>query len=294
MNPLFSSRLATLFLVAFLFLGACRAMVNPHSNEIDSDGNLIHYEVYGNGDQTILLIHGWSNNLHVWDGQIETFSKNYRVVAVDLPGFGKSINNRQIWTMDAFGRDVAAVINHLELDQVILVGFSMGGPVSIETAKQVPQKIKGIVLVDILQNPDLKYSEEFMKSMTASYMDTVSSPTTEKVKPFFRTSQDKLSAKYIAMIKDVPKTGWRDSLYNCMIWINNSCQESLKSLPIPILAINADEQPTDTDAFRKYNPWYTARIIKGVNHVVFWEAPDQFETYLQQSIEDIQTHHRNQ
>jgi len=62
----------------------------------------------------------------VWDEQIRFFSKSNRVVAVDLPGFGASKNHRRSWTMDAYGADVAAVINHLDLDQVILVGFSMG------------------------------------------------------------------------------------------------------------------------------------------------------------------------
>jgi pimeloyl-ACP methyl ester carboxylesterase len=279
------------WLLSFFLIGACSTLkpqpANEIQNEIQSDGNLIHYEVQGSSDQTLLFIHGWSNNLHVWDEQIKVFSENYRVVAVDLPGFGASKDNRHAWTMESFGADVAAVINHLDLDQVILVGFSMGGPVSIETAKQVPGKIRGIVLVDTIQNPDQTYSDEFIASLTAAFMDMVTQPTLEKVRPFFRTQQNDLGNRYIAMISDVPKIGWNESLQNCLTWLNDACVEAIQDLHMPIVAINSDQHPTDVDAFRKYNPYFKARIIQGVNHVVFWEAPEQFDRYLEESIQDI-------
>lgn len=90
------------------------------------------------------------------------------------------------------------------------------------------------------------------------------------------------------MVKDAPKIGWKESLHNCLVWINQSSVESIKSLSIPILAINADQYPTDAEAFRKYNPLFKARIIKGVYHCVFWESPDRFNQYLEESIQDIQ------
>ena len=90
------------------------------------------------------------------------------------------------------------------------------------------------------------------------------------------------------MVKDVPKTGWEESLRNCLVWLSRSSVESLKSLNIPILAINADQYPTDEMVFRKYNPAFKARIIQGVYHVVFWELPEKFNQYLKESIEDIQ------
>lgn len=280
-------RVTILFLI-LLLANACSIRKDPSAGEVASDGNAVHYEVHGRGDQTLLLVHGWSNTLHVWDQQIQHFSQKYRVVAVDLPGYGASKNNRNSWAMADFGKDVAAVITHLKLDQVILVGFSMGGPVSIETARRLPEKIKGIVLVDILQNPDGTYTDDMIQNITTTYMDAVTHPTAEKVKPFFKTRTAELSQKYIAMVKEAPKTGWSDSLENCLVWLSQSAVTSIKSLNIPILAINADQYPTDAEAFRKYNPAFKARIIKDVYHCVFWESPDTFNQYLEESIQDIQ------
>ena len=89
------------------------------------------------------------------------------------------------------------------------------------------------------------------------------------------------------MVKDVRKTGWEASLVNCFSWLNTSAAASIKRIDLPILAINADQQPTETTIFRKYRPQYKARIIEGVYHVEPWEKPELFTRYLKESIEDI-------
>lgn len=281
MNPV-------IVLVALLFCVACGTKTTQPSKAIASQDNLIYWEEYGKGEQTLVLIHGWSNTLHVWDEQVKRLSSSYRVVAVDLPGFGKSQNVHGSWTMDWFGRKVAEVIRSLDLSNVILVGFSMGGPVSIETAKQVPDKVTGVVLVDVLQNPEYRYSEAYIQSFASTYMDTVTYPTLDKVKPFFRTHQDELSKRYMAMIRDVPKTGWKESLENCMRWMNDEATASIQTLQAPIFSINSDQYPTEAALFRKYSPLYKVRTIQGVNHVVFWEAPGMFVEYLRECIHDLQ------
>jgi pimeloyl-ACP methyl ester carboxylesterase len=110
---------------------------------LSSDNVEINFDVLGDGKPALVFVHGWSNDRSIWDSQISYFSKKYKVVAVDLPGFGKSGNNRRNWTVPAFGGDVAAVIEKLDLDNVVLVGFSLGGPVVIETENKIPRSYLG-------------------------------------------------------------------------------------------------------------------------------------------------------
>lgn len=248
----------------------------------------LYWEDYGDGEQTIVLVHGWSNTLHVWDEQIRQLSSSYRVIAVDLPGFGKSLNPDGAWTMASFGRDVADVIQFLDLSQVILVGFSMGGPVSIETAGCIPDKVMGIVLVDVLQNPYARHSDAFIGSFTSRYMDKVANPTVDKVKPFFKTHQDELAKRYLAMVADAPKTGWKESLENGMHWLNDDAREAIQGLQAPVFSINSDQYPTEAALFRKLSPLFKVRVVQGVGHVVFWESPGIFLEYLQEFIHDFQ------
>ena len=64
-------------------------------------------------------------------------------LAPDLAGHGKSGNNRENWTMSAFGQDIASVVEAAKLENVILVGFSLGGPAILEAAKLMPEQLTG-------------------------------------------------------------------------------------------------------------------------------------------------------
>lgn len=91
-----------------------------------ADGVRIAFEVHGQGPLALVFVHGWSCNRSFWAGQIEPFSKQFKVVAVDLAGHGDSGRNRERWTIQSYGDDVAAVVEKLNLNRVILIGHSMG------------------------------------------------------------------------------------------------------------------------------------------------------------------------
>jgi len=124
--------------IAFVLFGySCTK--KPDNVAISSDGVKISFDQQGKGEPVIIFVHGWSNNKSVWDAQMAHFSEKYRVIAVDLPGFGESGYNRTNWTMASYGEDVAGVIKKLNLKQVVLVGFCSGAYNIIETAKRVPK-----------------------------------------------------------------------------------------------------------------------------------------------------------
>lgn len=74
------------------------------------DGTSISYEVYGNTDPTLVFVHGWSCDTRYWRNQVSYFSKDHKIVLIDLAGHGHSGMNRETYSMKAFGEDVKAVI----------------------------------------------------------------------------------------------------------------------------------------------------------------------------------------
>jgi pimeloyl-ACP methyl ester carboxylesterase len=74
-------------------------------------------------------------------------------VRLDLAGHGASGRDRARWTMEAFGGDVAAVVEQLGLDQVVLIGHSMGGAVIVEAAPRLPDAVVGLVGADTWRDP---------------------------------------------------------------------------------------------------------------------------------------------
>ncbi len=279
-----------------LFLGCCvisliliifGCTIEPDNVAISSDGVKISFDIQGGGNPALIFVHGWGNNRSIWDAQISHFSEKYKVIAVDLAGFGESGNNRQKWTMASFGEDVATVINKLDLDQVVLVGFSMGAAVVIESAKIVPDHITGLVLVDQLHNVEMQYPPEVISYMDSVFMDVVTAPTIEKMKHFFRKNTEASFERVLSMLKDAPRIGWRESLNDFFRWANEDCIESLKNIQSRIISINSDQTPTNVEAFMKYVPSFKAKIIPDVGHVVFWDAPEKFNHLLEESIQEF-------
>ena len=113
-------------------------VTGPIIDSVESaDGVMIHYEVLGAGEPTLVLVHGWSTDRGYWKDQVGEFSKTYQVVTVDLGGHGESGLGREDWTMAAFGADVASVVNKVNPNTVVLIGHSLGGKVSLADERQI-------------------------------------------------------------------------------------------------------------------------------------------------------------
>src|SRR5262245_14330403 len=131
---------------------------------ISDDGVTIHFQVHGKGTVTLVLVHGWALDRRLWDGQVPALAARHRVVTLDLAGHGESGRQRAEWTMAAFGQDVKAVVEAVNAGQVVLVGHSMGGPVVLEAARRMPERTKGVVLIDTLLDVEQRTPPEQLEA----------------------------------------------------------------------------------------------------------------------------------
>lgn len=112
------------------------------------DGAKIHYVNYSAGSDALVLIHGWTQNIDSWRDQIPDLAKRNRVVAIDLPGHGKSDKPETKYSMDLFARAIDAVMQDAKVNRAVLVGHSMGTPVARQFYRKYPDKTLAIVIVD--------------------------------------------------------------------------------------------------------------------------------------------------
>jgi pimeloyl-ACP methyl ester carboxylesterase len=124
-----------------------------HSEMLERpDGSMINIEFLGdNQAQPVLFVHGWNANSTEWYYQKKHFSKDYRVILIDLPGLGKSKRpSNNDFSLQKMAADLEAVIEHLKLKNVVLWGHSIGGMVILtyctQIAKNAEHRVKGIVL----------------------------------------------------------------------------------------------------------------------------------------------------
>ncbi|MEO5594295.1 MAG: alpha/beta hydrolase [Chitinophagaceae bacterium] len=108
----------------------------------------IAYSDYGKG-QPVIFIHGWPSSREMWEYQLaDVVNAGYRVIKYDRRGFGKSSKPWSGYDYDTLASDLSEIINQLNLEKVILVGFSMGGGEAVRyIANYGENKIARIVLI---------------------------------------------------------------------------------------------------------------------------------------------------
>ncbi|MEM9454829.1 MAG: alpha/beta hydrolase [Myxococcota bacterium] len=107
----------------------------------------VAYADQGQGDQTLLLIHGLGSYMPVWTYNVSALARDYRVVAIDLPGYGKSSkDNDYSYSMAFFAEVVQGVIDELALGHPVIVGHSMGSQIAITHALRYPGSARALVL----------------------------------------------------------------------------------------------------------------------------------------------------
>ena len=147
-------KIAALIFSFYLILLGCTHTRN--NQKIANDKNLnfgayqIHYSLHGNSksNKTLVLVHGWCSNIDVWRCQLDSFP-DYKVVAIDLPGHGKSSKNlKEKYTIEVFVESLNAVLSAEKISRAFIFGHSMGFAVAEIFALKYPQKTVGIGSID--------------------------------------------------------------------------------------------------------------------------------------------------
>src|SRR5438105_673756 len=115
---------------------------------VDVGPDRLAYVELGNGDPPVLFLHGLGGNWTVWLESIPPVARGYRVIAVDLPGFGKSPPSSDGLSVSGYARTVERFCHRLGIERCIVVGNSLGGWVAADLALRAPGLVEALVLVD--------------------------------------------------------------------------------------------------------------------------------------------------
>lgn len=112
-------------------------------------GHRIHFREEGKEHaQTLVLLHGFLQNLDVWSSYTLTYMRSIHIVAIDLPGHGYSDVYDNVHTMDFMAEAVRVILNEIGVEQCVMVGHSMGGYVALAFAEHYPYLLRGLGLVN--------------------------------------------------------------------------------------------------------------------------------------------------
>jgi pimeloyl-ACP methyl ester carboxylesterase len=120
---------------------------SEYSRFADIDGVRLHYQEKGTGTP-LVLIHGFSSSTYSWKDVFEPLSKSFRVIAVDLKGFGFSGKPDGDYSRRAQATLVTHLLDFLKVEKAWVCGNSMGGDVALHLTLMNPQRVAGLVLID--------------------------------------------------------------------------------------------------------------------------------------------------
>lgn len=285
-NNHFAFKLVALLIV--VLISGCASFQDQKqaaiSTAFSADDSPISFAVKGTGEPTIVFVHCWTCDHKFWQHQIAYFSKRYKVVWLDLAGHGQSGSTRSDYTMEAFGEDVAAVVNKVGEDRIVLVGHSMGGPVCIEAAKILGDKVVAVVGVDTFYTPfqfpkseaEIKgFVEPFEKDFTGASEKMIQSMFTPDAEPELKTS----IVKHFTAAD--PKMGI-SAMYEIFRWNAQNVPYSLESFSQKLKNINAAPNGNE-NALHK-----SVTLIPGVGHFVPQVKPEEFNAALSKIISEYQ------
>lgn len=283
--------LTALFVVILcaLIVG-CGSVQNKSKENIltanSSDGSSIIYGIRGQGNVTIVFVHCWTCNHEFWRPQIEYFSKKYKVVWVDLAGHGLSNSNRQKYTMQAFGEDVAAVVNKIDGDNVVLVGHSMGGPVAIEAANLLGEKVIRIVGVDTFYTPfEYPKSETEIDGFVKPFKGDFKGASEQLVRSMFTPQADPdLISSIVKQTSVANQDMGISALYEIFRWHAKNIPSILDKHAKKISNINA--APIGGEVALNES----VVLVPGVGHFVAQVKPNEFNEALNKIIAKSSTH----
>ncbi|MDE3722206.1 alpha/beta fold hydrolase [Nocardiopsis sp. N85] len=252
----------------------------------------VHYVDLGVG-YPILFVHGHPFDHTMWEPQVRALAgRGFRVIAPDLRGYGRSTVVPGVTTMDAFARDQDALLEHLGLDVVGVVGLSMGGQIALELCRLFPDRVDCLTLAATNPYAETEQGRAGRRAMARRLRVEGMGGYTDEVLVGMMTEANVRALPAVAdhvraMMYAAPPEGAAAAL-------EGRAQRPdhvplLRRISAPTLLVAGQEDvftpPDFTEAMHVRIPDSVVEIIEGAGHLPNLERPQRFNEVLRRFLE---------
>ena len=259
----------------------------------EHEGCNLHYEEYGHGDP-LLLVHGLGSSTLDWEMQIPALSARYRVIVPDVRGHGRSDKPRERYSIGGFSADLGALIDHLDLGAVHLVGWSMGGMICFQLAVDEPARVKSLCIVNSAPEVKVRTPDDCWQWFKRwSLMRLLSLETIGKAlgaKLFPKPEQADLRQKMAERWAKNDKRAYLASFDAIVGW---GVQERLSRVTCPTLVVSADRDYTPVslkETYVRLLPDARLVVIADSRHATPLDQPERFNQTLLEFLATADNH----
>ena len=262
-------------------------------SKVSVDGVEIAYAEAGSG-LPVLFVHGYPLNKSMWDPQVQELSRDYRCITVDLRGHGES--DAPLWyaTMDMFANDLAKLLDHLNVPQAVICGFSMGGYVAFAFYRQFRERVRALILADTRPQADTPEARQgrFAAAQTAHRQGVgaiADAMVPRLLSPASVQGRPDLVQRVRAIIESMPVTGIAADLM-AMAQRPDSTP-LLPEIRCPTLIIVGEEDAitpvADSQLMAERIPGAQLVTIPGAGHLANLEQPEAFNRAVRDFLQKL-------
>lgn len=251
---------------------------------LDKDGLKLFYEIKGQGEPAVVLIHGMTCNHGFMAPQFNHLSKGHRVVSVDLAGHGNSGKPQREYPMALFADECAWLCGELGLEKVIPAGHSMGGAVALELAGRHPKLVQAAVLMDTTVISSPERTNNVLPGMKKKMAQPgYQQPFRDLFGQMFLASDDPaLRESILDQMLDTPQYTIEELFDTLRLWDG---PKALAAAACPVLYIGGSNPLSDAAALKKIKPSLTSAQVVGSGHFITLQVPEQVNAMLSRYLE---------
>jgi pimeloyl-ACP methyl ester carboxylesterase len=254
----------------------------------ETSAGTISFREAGSGE-ALLFLHGMNGSSKSWAYQFGAFAEKYRVIAWDAPGYGRS--DPVAAEADAYAAQVDRLLTHLGIDQVVIVGHSMGGVIAERFCARYAYRAKRLVLSGTHWGNAAPADAPLARKYTKRLEELEALPAREygeaRAKKMLPESCPPEAFKLVA---EIAAEARREGLLNGGRMVEKTDNRPfLSSLNLPVLILTGEHDtvvlPERSEAMLAYLPNARAVSLPGVGHAAYLEAPEVFNETVRQFIE---------
>lgn len=243
--------------------------------QIVVDGILTNYQVIGDKKKTLLILHGWKRSLTEWLPVAKQISKDYKVILLDLPGFGQTPRPQESYTIYDYATFVEHFLSKIEINKVTLMGHSFGGRVGIILGAKT-DLLEKLILVDS--------AAVETKSTAIKLKVAINKAAILPVKLLFPDKVEKLKRQFGS--DDYQSSGtMRDIFINT---VNTDLTPLLKDVNVKTLVIWGEKDPirpiSEGKLIKESIPNAQLRVVWGAGHSPYLDKKEEFMDILEEHI----------
>jgi 2-succinyl-6-hydroxy-2,4-cyclohexadiene-1-carboxylate synthase len=262
--------------------------------KIDSDGIQYHVEVYGKGYIPLVLLHGFTGDSSTWTPFYDAWGKQMKLINPDIIGHGKTESPDVLsrYQIESVAKDLKTILDHLDVKQVDLLGYSMGGRLALTFALLFPERVRKLILESASPGLETENESHLRRMKDAELAKFIKEQGISSFVeywegiPLFQTMK-RLPSAQKQVIREQRLNNSPTGLANSLLGMGTGSQpnwwEKLNELTCEVLLLTGEEDKKFCDIADKMmkelkNSFWV--VIEGSGHAIHVEEPEKFGTIV--------------